>query len=197
MKVPVLENPQHYRGLYVYDFGEWTAVGYTAEEIAVLLESETYRGGKVYRIQRASPAGQMELRGVSAERFRFESGMFFYRKQLGPARTDFEVMKTAARQRPAPCRTFLHLAQRPEAQDYTRFVTALIFPAEYEDEMGHWLLEIDYHGGDLAEGGISHVSNYYTEEKTVIERLQLWNQPATTSRCPAEVLANVRQAVQR
>ena len=197
MKVPVLDHPQHYRGLYVYDFGEWTAVGYTAEEIAVLLESEAYRDGKVYRIHRASPAGQMELHGVSVERFRLESGMFFYRKHLGPARTDFEALEAAARQSPAPCRAFLHLAERPGTLDSARFMTALIFPAEYEDEMGHWLQAIDYQGGDLAEGGISHVSNYYTEEKTVIERLQLWNQPATISRCPADVLANVRQAIQR
>ena len=39
MKLPELSSPARYQGLYVFDFGEWTAVGYTAEEIAALLET--------------------------------------------------------------------------------------------------------------------------------------------------------------
>ena len=48
MKLPRVENTPKYQGLYVYDFGDWTAVGYTAGEIAILVESERYRGGKAY-----------------------------------------------------------------------------------------------------------------------------------------------------
>ena len=47
MKLPQLTDPDRYEGLYVFDFGEQCAVGYTASEIAVLLESERYRNGKV------------------------------------------------------------------------------------------------------------------------------------------------------
>ena len=61
MKMPELTSADKYAGLYVFDFGEQAAVGYTAEEIAVLLESEKYRTGKVYRIHRALPDGTMEL----------------------------------------------------------------------------------------------------------------------------------------
>ena len=33
MKLPALKNPELYQGLYVFDFGDHTAVGYTAEQI--------------------------------------------------------------------------------------------------------------------------------------------------------------------
>jgi len=196
MILPHVENPQRLRGLYVYDFGEWTAVGYTAEEIAILLEDATCGGGKVYKIHRATPDGHMELRGVSPTRFKQESGIFFHRRELESARADFEELRTAAERTPPPCRAFLHLGDR-KIDSPQRFVTALVFPAEFEDEIGHWLTAIDFRGGDLAEGGISHVGNYYEQEQTLLERQQLWSRPAIPSRTPEEVLANVRQAVQR
>ena len=43
MTIPSLEQPERYSGLYVFDFGQWTAVGYTADEVERLLESEAYR----------------------------------------------------------------------------------------------------------------------------------------------------------
>ncbi len=197
MILPHVDNPHRFRGLYVYDFGEWTAVGYTAEEITVLLEHEQYRDGKVYKIHRAFPNGQMELRGISPQRFKLESSMFFYRSELEPARADFEALRTAAEKTPPPCRAFLHLVERsPEARP-DRYLTALIFPAEYESEIGDWLTAVAFNGGDVAEGGVSHVTNHYGEQKTILDRQQLWSRPAIPSRSPNEVLAAVRQAVQR
>ena len=104
MNLPHVKDPQRLRGLYIYDFGDWAAVGYTAGEVAILLEDERYGGGKVYRIHRAWPDGQMELQGVSAERFRLESGMFFHRTDLELARADFEALRSAADKTPPPCR---------------------------------------------------------------------------------------------
>ena len=80
-----------YVGLYVFDFGDQVAVGYTADEIAVLLESEKYADGKVYRIHRALPDGTMELQGVPREKFHCEDGLFFYRADDGQARQDLET----------------------------------------------------------------------------------------------------------
>lgn len=197
MVLPRVDDPQRLRGLYVYDFGRWTAVGYTAEEIAILLEDENYGGGKIYKIHRASPDGQMELRGVSPARFGLESGMFFYRRELDAARADYEQLRAAAGRMPPPCRAFLHLVDRSAEAGPQRFLTALIFPSEYEDEIGGWLTEIAFYGGELAEGGISHVTNYYDEQKTVLDRQQLWSRPAIPSRSPEQILASVRQAVQR
>ncbi len=197
MKIATLEQPTRYRGLYVFDFGDWTAVGYTAEEIAVLLESEAYRSGKVYKIVRTTPDGQMELRGVSAARFQLESGMLFNRHDLDAARADFAELVRLAERGGVPCRAFVHLADRGPQEVAARYVTALIYPAEYEDEMARWLDEVRFAGGDLAEAGPSHVSDYYATEQTILQRQQLWSQPAIPSRSADEVLSTVRQAVQR
>lgn len=197
MKLPGVENAPKYQGLYVYDFGDWTAVGYTAGEIAILVESERYRGGKVYRIHRATPDGRMELQGVSANHLCVESGMFFYRRDLEAARADFESLKNAGDTNPPPCRAFVHLTDRSPAAGTTRYVTALIYAAEHESEMARWLTALAYEGGDVAEGGPSHVSNYQQETKTILDRQQLWSPQTIPSRSADQVMASVRQAVQR
>ena len=197
MKLPSIQQADRYRGLYVFDFGEWAAVGYTAEEVTLLLESEAHRSGKVYKILRATPDGQMEFRGVSATRFQLESGMLFNRASVDAAQADFAELVRLARAHAVPCRAFVHLADRGAQQATARFVTALIYPAEYEDELAQWLDAVRYSGGDLAEGGPSHVSDYYATEKTVLQRQQLWSQPAIPSRSADEVLSAVRRAVQR
>jgi hypothetical protein len=206
MKLPDLSHADRYRGLYVFDFGEWTAVGYTADEIAVLLESEAYRAGKVYKIVRATPDGQMELRGVSPARFQLESGTLFNRNDRAAAEADFAELVRLADQHAVPCRAFVHLADRgPQVATgdalrqagVARYVTALVYPAEYEDEMARWLDAVRFGGGDLAEAGPSHVSNYYATEQKILQRQQLWSQTAIPSRSADEVLATVRQAVQR
>lgn len=86
MKLPAVDNPPRYQGLYLFDFGEWTSLGYTADEIAVLLEDPQYAEGRVYKVHAASPDGQFSLRGVSRERFSQESGMMFYRARAGRRR---------------------------------------------------------------------------------------------------------------
>jgi hypothetical protein len=197
MKLPRLDEPARYRGLYVFDFGDWSAVGYTVEEIARLLESETHRGGKVYKIVRAQPDGTLELRGVPHTRFRAESGAFFNRGDQAAAQSDFDGLCRAAEALPPPCRAFVQLAQRPAAEGVPRYVTALIYPAEYEDELSRWLLDLEYAGGDTVEGGISHVTNYYAGTHTVLDRRQLWSQGTLAARSTEELLANVRRAVQR
>ncbi len=198
MKLPRLENPAPYRGLYVFDFGDWAAVGYTVEEIAVLLESDRYAGGKVYRIHRIGPDGSLELRGVSAERFRLESGLLFWRSELQPAQGDFDALISAAEHAAAPpARAKLQLLEQPTADPLHRFVTALIYPAEYEDDMAEWLTRLDYPGGDTVEGGPSHVSNLYAQGGRMLVQHQLWSAAAIPSRSAQEVLATVRRPVQR
>lgn len=197
MKLPAVENPERYRGLYVFDFGEWTAVGYTADEIEALLESEKYRGGAVYRIHRAYPDGRMELRGVAPQRFHFESGMFFRRAELADARRDFDALLAAAERQPPPSRAYVHLAECREQGDGSPFVTALVYPAESDDDVAEWLLGIGFAGGELVEGGVSHVTNYYDDLVRIIDRRQLWSAAGHAARSAEELFASVRRAVQR
>jgi hypothetical protein len=197
MHLPALDRPQRYRGLYVFDFGDWSAVGYTAEEIALLLESEQFRTGKVYKIVRVSPEGQMELRGVAATTFQLESGMLFNRDELAAAQADFAALQALADRQAPPCRCYTHLADRGTHTAVARYVTALIYPGEYEDEMGRWLLDAKYAGGDTVEGGPSHVTNYQHEPRQILARAQFASASAIPAREREDVYGNVRRAVQR
>ena len=97
MELPKLEKSEKYVGLYIFDFGDHTGVGFTAQEVAELLESEKYAGGKVYKIHRAYPDGKLELKGVPAETFELEAGMFFYSSDREDSRRDFKQLVDLAR----------------------------------------------------------------------------------------------------
>ena len=77
MKLPRLNHPELYQGLYVFDFGDRVAVGYTAEEIEMMLMK--YRDGRAYKIHRATPQGELALRGRSHVDTSLEEAMLFFR----------------------------------------------------------------------------------------------------------------------
>lgn len=194
MRLPELESPQGYTGLYVFDFGDHVALGYTADEIAVLLESEEYADGKVYRIDRALPDGTMELQGMARETFESEDGLLFYRSSLERARADYDELSRLAEDDPPPCRMKAQLAQIGGA-NYPH-LTAIIFPAESTHAVSDWMNRIGFEGGEFVEGGRSQVTDYYAAQPTVIDRRQFW--PASGDSRPAEeVLATTHLAVQR
>ena len=195
MKLPELNDPKRYEGLYVFDFEGQVGLGYTGREIEILLESEKYRQGKVYRIQRAWPDGRLEIKGLSNKIFQVESGMFFHGCDELRARKDYEELVELGQSKDFPCRAKIHLAQN-QSQGRDKYVVALIYPAEYEDQVSQWLTEVGYHGGELASGGISELENYYRDYSKMASQ-QLWGAMDKTARDAAEVLANVGQAVVR
>ncbi len=193
MKLPELENPKKYVGLYVFDFGGHCGVGFTAEEVAELFESERYKNCKAYKIHRAYPDGKLELKGVRAELFQLEAGMFFYSNGVEAAGQDFKNLVNLAVKTISPCRAKIHLAKHND----NKFVTALIYPAEYDDEISIWLSEGDYKPAGAAEGGIEAVQRYYTHKPEVLNRHQLFGKFVSESRTGEELLAGIKMAVQR
>ena len=193
MKLPKLQNSDKYVGLYVFDFGDNTGVGFTAQEVAELLESEKYKNGRVYKIHKAYPDGRLELKGIRSEIFQLETGMFFYETLLDTAKGDFKGLVNLAVTTAPPCRAKVHLAGYSE----DKFVTALIYPAEYDDEISYWLIEGRYKTKSAAEGGIEAVQRYYKDNPEILERHQLFEKSALESRSGQELLANVKLAVQR
>jgi len=193
--LPKLTDVERYEGLYVVDWGDSVSVGYTAAEVASLYESEQLAHIRAFKIHRALPDGTMELVGVPKERFALEDGMFFLRRQPGPAREDFEALKRLAADGQAPCRAKLQLAELTGASE--PFVTALIYPAEFSDEISRWLLEARFQGGDIVEGGISGVTDYYTAAKKILDRAQIYGVLDATARSLTEMLQTRRLAVQR
>jgi hypothetical protein len=193
MKLPKLQSPDKYVGLYVFDFGDHAGIGFTAEEVAELLDSEKFKNGKVYKIYRAYPDGTMELKGVRAEIFQLEAGMFFYTDNPQTAQADYKNLINLAVRTSPPCRTKVHLAE----YDIDKYAVAIIYPAEYDDEVSRWLLEGDYKTSGAVEGGISAVQRYYEEKPTVLKRHQLFPKLAIESRTGEDLLAYVRVTIQR
>lgn len=193
MKLPKLQKPDRYVGLYVFDFGDHVGVGFTADEVAALLESERYKDCKVYKIHRAYPDGRLELKGVPVDRFQLEAGMFFYLNDLQAAKRDFKRLFGLAIRSSPPCRAKLHLAKYAD----DKFVVALIYPAEYDDEISSWLLAGQYKTNGAAEGGVGAVQRYYDYKPDILERQQLFGQSKFESRSGQELLAALKVAVQR
>jgi hypothetical protein len=193
MDLSKLQKPDKYIGLYVVDFGDHSGVGFTAQEVAELLESEKLRNITVYKIHNAWPDGRLELKGVPARTFQLESGMFFYSEDIETARQDFKKLTGIADTAAPPCRAKLQLAKYSD----DKFSTALIYPAEYDDEISKWLSDNDYKTDGPAEGGVSVVSGFYQAGPQILERRQLSAVQEIESRTGQELLAAVKLAVQR
>jgi hypothetical protein len=193
MELPKLQKPEKYIGLYVFDFGNHAGVGFTAQEVAELLESEKYRDGKVYKVHKAYPDGKLELKGIRSEIFQLEVGMFFYSSDLEAAKRDFKTLINLAIETSPPCRAKTHLAKYSD----NKFVTALIYPAEYDDEVSLWLLDGEYKTTGAAEGGIEAIQRYYDDKPEILDRHQLFSKPESISRSGQELLASLKLTVQR
>jgi len=193
MKLPELEKPEKYVGLYIFDFGDHTGVGFTAEEVSELLESEKYKHGKVYKIYKAYPDGRLEIKGVQNETFQLEAGMFFYSSELETARRDFKGLVNLAVKSSPPCRAKVHLAKYRDE----KLAVALIYPAEYDSEFSSWLLDGDYRTSGAVEGGIEAIQRYYGQQPEILDRHQLFGQSETISRTGSELLSSLKLAVQR
>ena len=193
MRLPRLEKPDRYEGLYVFDFGDHAGVGFTAEEVAELLDSERHKNGKVYRIQRAFPDGRMELRAVPAALFQLEAGMFFYSTDATTAHGDFKRLVALAVRSAPPCRGKVQLARY--GQD--KFVVAFIYPAERDAEVSSWLLEGEYRTAGPAEGGTGAVERYYGAAPEILETQQIFGAQENISRSGRQLLEAVPLAVQR
>ena len=194
MKLPELKKPEKYVGLYIFDFGEHVGVGFTTQEVAELLESEKYsKTGKVYKIHKAYPDGKLELKGIRAEIFQLEVGMFFYSSEHEISQQDFKQLVNLAVKSAPPCRAKVHLAKYSD----DKFAVALIYPAEYDDEISSWLLDGEYKTAGAAEAGIEAVQRYYDYGPEILDRHQLFGKSALMSRTGEELLASIKLAVQR
>jgi len=195
MRIPQTDNPEKYMGFYIIDFGEQCSIGYTAAEVALLLESEKYADVKVYKIHRAQPDGTLELRGTSRESFFQESGMFFHYHREETGDNQFQALLDWSRQQPPPCRTALQLVKRSDNE----FLLALIYPAEYEQEVGEWIRQGTLPARGPVDAGISQVSRFYAEKTVPLRQEQLWPDQSQTERTrdQEELLASIAKACQR
>ena len=193
MKLPKLKKPDSYVGLYVVDFGDNAGVGFTAQEVGELFESERFGHCKAYKIHKAYPDGRLELKGVQRETFQLETGMFFFSADVDTARNDYKRLVKLGIETDVPCKAMVYLAKYSD----DKLAVAMIYPAEYNDEISSWLLEHNYKSAGVAEGGVSAVTRYYDAKPEILERHQLWGRSSVESRTGEELLASTKIAVQR
>lgn len=194
MRLPPLNNPEKYVGLYVFDFGDHVSVGYTGAEITMLLQSEQFGTGRAYRIHRVQPDGRIELVGVSARTFSQQDGLFFLRSGLDAARTDYDALAALADRELPPCHLRMELAEIERGA--APAVTALLFPAESTHDVGRWLSQTAFQGGDQVLGGPQAVCEYREGALRIVEQQQL-EAAGPTGRQWGEVLASVQLPLQR
>ncbi len=195
MNLPTLNHAELYQGLYVFDFGDHVAVGYTAEEIETLLSTPEHKGGQAFKIHHATPDGQLLLRGLSRLDVDLQEGMIFYRASADRAREDFESLKQSAMLNPPPVPLHWHLGcdTSLEIPDFT----ILSYRAEASDRVGRWLEAIGFAGGDHVEAGAKVVDYCAHSNAAEHEHIAIAPDSRYHSRPAAEVLATVRKPVQR
>ena len=195
MNLPALKNPELYQGLYVFDFGDHAAAGYTAEEIDVLLASPEHKGGRAYKIHHAAADGQLSLRGLSRIDVGLQEATIFYRRCAEAARADFDALKQSATLHAPPVPLHWHLAC-DSSLDPADF-TILIYAAEASDRVGRWLEAIAFAGGDRIEAGQDVADHYRSSDATEHDRIAIAPDARYHSRPAAEVLATVGKPIQR
>ena len=195
MNLPTLNHPELYQGLYVFEFGEHVAVGYTAEEIEVLLGLPEHKDGRAYKIHHATAEGELSLRGLSRLDVNAREGMVFYRASADAARADFEALKQSAMVSAPPA--VLHWRLGSDARVELPECTVLSYSAEASDRVGRWLEAIGFAGGDQVEAGAQFADFFAKADTIEHDHLAIAPDPRYHSRPAAEVLASVHKPIQR
>ncbi len=169
MNLPKVEMPEKYVGLYAVDFGSSSEIGLTASQVAELLESEKNTGLKVYKIHNVRPDGTFEIKGITAETFQLEKGMFFYAYSEQIARAEFNRLVDISTYSSPPGKAIVQLAR----YDEKTWITVLIYPAEYDQEFSQWLIDNDFTTKGEVVGGRQAVTDYYARKAQIIDHHQL------------------------
>ena len=136
-----------------------------------------------------------ELRGAADERLAAREALCFLRKDGAAARRDYDALRQAAEDSPAPCVVELQLA---EVHDFKPpHVTATLYPAAASAALSGWLSRCGFDGGDRVVGGTDIHDAFIGADALRIDSCQLAALLDYRDRPPEEVLKTVSKAVQR
>lgn len=195
MKLPPLRHPETYAGLYLLDLGDRVCVGYTAEEVALLLSSERCRSAAAYLIHRVDDAGNVELAGVSAGDVVRRDILIFAFDSPDAALAEFSRLRRLAGETPAPCPCSLELADFAEVEP--PHVISLTYMQAASGHLSAWLGRIGFHAGDRVFGGPRLLATYQAASPSPVAQCLLATAIEHQSRKLDELLAALDQPIQR
>ena len=117
--------------------------------------------------------------------------MFFHEPTQSLAAKNYKKLIDLAITSKFPCTAKVNLAKYSN----DKFATAIIFPAEYNDQLSDWLLANDYQTTGSTTGSATEVTKYYEDKPEILETHQLF-----TSQSPRdinELLESLNNPVQR
>lgn len=194
MRLPLVSDPQRYRGLYAIDFGAWTALGFTGEEVAWLLASDEHAEALAYRVERVDGDGRMELRGVSRTSLAGSAMMLFASVDSDKAFADFQALQQAARAQPPPHAIEIALLDLPGENPHA---VSLRYALHAESLVAAWLTETGFAGGDVVTGGDRARQQVAQADAAPVATAVLAADVAFQTRSPNDILANIRNPLQR
>ena len=119
--------------------------------------------------------------------------MFFHCLTEDTARADFDLLAKFGTEQNPPCNVKLQLTCDSEGQ----YIIAMIYPAEYENEIGRWMIASDYRGKGPVDAGISQVEVFYASGYTAVESVQLAPVYPIPARSLEELLNTTACEIQR
>ncbi len=195
LQLPSIPDPLRYAGLFVYDFGDHTSVGYTAGEIAMLKLTGEHSAGQAYEIYRVNEVGGFELRGVSDAMMVVQDAMAFLREDPVAARRDYDALRTLSQRSPSPIQAELVLARFYSLSPENASVIS--YPAFASTQISSWLSKNDFQGGDQVAAGSGVVAALRGQNLMRIASCQLSTVSGHEDRTREEVLTTVHEPLQR
>lgn len=195
MKLPPLRHPERYAGLYLLDLGDRVCVGYTAEEVAVLLSTSQCRSADAYLIHRVDERGNVELAGMSADDIVRRDMLIFAFDAPQPARQAFSQLRQLAAESPAPCACAVELCDFDDFQP--PHVLSLTFMQSASGRLSAWLEQVEFNPADRVFGGPRILAQYQAAAPQPIAQCLLTTTVDYASRDVDELLAALDQPLQR
>lgn len=194
-QLPRLGDPQRYVGLYVIQFAHGVSVGYTREEVAILLAEPQYRDASAFRIHRCDDAGCIELAGVSPRDFVADEWMIFASRDADDAVRGFAHIRQCALRTPAPCPVRAELIDLDNLDP--PHAVCLIYARSASTMVSSWLLAIGFRGGERVFGGQEAAELRNTATTDPIASAALPAAPLYAPRTRQQLLASVFEPLQR
>jgi hypothetical protein len=189
------ESPIHLVGLYAYDFGPRTSIGYTADEVVLLSQHPEHIGGTILRVQSVDTEGRCALRGVTSIDLSAESAMLFGHGESGAARETYDALVIAAKDDPPSCPVTIELGEL--TGDDATFGVMLIYRAHSEHMVSCWLTGRSVTCGDRVVGGAGVLGARRSSDWSVESTGHLTCRLGFTTRDAGDVLASVGKPFQR